>query len=178
MFTIDLDLSGVQRDWNEALGVLSDGIRRGVKMAIDEGIAEAKSNHEYRDQTGTLTRSMRSRMGTSTRGGAEGYMVALAKHASYVERGTRPHDIRPKEGEGFKGPMRRGQSRRDSRDIGTHRVALRWTQGGRVRFAKVVHHPGSRPYAVLGMGYLKAERVLQREIEIAQEKMAAIMNRD
>lgn len=42
-------------------------------------------------------------------------------YAPYVNDGTRPHTIRPKKGE-----------------------ALRFTVGGRVVFARVVHHPGTR----------------------------------
>lgn len=44
-------------------------------------------------------------------------------YASYVEFGTRPHDIRPKSEGGV----------------------LRFQMGGQTVFAKVVHHPGTKP---------------------------------
>jgi HK97 gp10 family phage protein len=43
-------------------------------------------------------------------------------YAPYVNDGTRPHTIRPRRGK-----------------------ALRFTIGGRVVYARVVHHPGTRP---------------------------------
>lgn len=43
-------------------------------------------------------------------------------YAPYVNDGTRPHTIRPKRAQ-----------------------ALRFTVGGKVVFAKVVHHPGTKP---------------------------------
>lgn len=45
-----------------------------------------------------------------------------APYAGYVEFGTAPHEIRPKNAK-----------------------ALRFTVGGQVVFARVVHHPGTRP---------------------------------
>lgn len=48
-------------------------------------------------------------------------VVFTADYAAYVNDGTRPHIIRPKT-----------------------KQALRFVIGGRVVFAKVVHHPGTR----------------------------------
>jgi hypothetical protein len=59
-------------------------------------------------------------------------------YAPFVNDGTRPHEIRP----------RRAQ-------------ALRFVIGGRVVFAKVVHHPGTRPNPFL-------DRAL-REVAAARE---------
>jgi HK97 gp10 family phage protein len=54
--------------------------------------------------------------------------MGLAPYAGYVEFGTAPHEIRPKTAK-----------------------ALRFTVGGKVVFARVVHHPGTRPaYYVAG----------------------------
>lgn len=50
-----------------------------------------------------------------------------APYAYFVEVGTRAHIIRPKRAGGW----------------------LRFYKGGGVRFARVVHHPGTRPYAYL-----------------------------
>jgi len=176
--TFDVDITEVEQAWNEALNKVSDGITRGVRMGVDEGVAEAKSRHEFKTGSGELASSIRGHVEVATRGGAVGVIEATAKHASYVEYGTQPHEIRPKVGEGFKGPMRRGQSRRDKYDIGTTRVALRWTTNGTVHFARVVHHPGSRPYAFMGLALQKAERVLLREVEVSVAEAQKIMERD
>lgn len=51
-----------------------------------------------------------------------------SKIASYIENGTRPHLIRPRRAGGV----------------------LRFTaRGGGVVFARVVHHPGTKPYRIL-----------------------------
>ena len=93
-------------------------------------------------KTGNLGRSIRLGALTPTR--AE--TVATANYAAYVERGTRPHEIRPR-----------------------HRKALRWAAdgasarlsgtprtGGRVRFAKRVQHPGTRAQPFMVPGAKKA----------------------
>lgn len=62
--------------------------------------------------------------------------IVMVDHpaASYVMNGTRPHEIRPR---------RRG---------GT----LRFTTGGRVVYARVVHHPGTQPNRFLWKALLAA----------------------
>jgi hypothetical protein len=77
--------------------------------------------------------------------GAYGFLTNTTPYATYIEYGTSAHDIWPKEGHGFIGPTRRGQSRRARTDIGTRRVALRFEIGGRIVFRRMVHHPGNAP---------------------------------
>lgn len=174
--TCEIDTSELERDWARSCNVLSDGVRRGVAMGVAEGAAEARSSHAYKDRTGALTKSIQGRVEVSAPGAAEGVIEALEPYASFVEEGTQPHEIRPKAGEGSVGPLRRGQSRRTKTDIGTHRVALRWTEGGQVFFARVVHHPGGKPYPFMGPAVQKAERVIEREVDIAIAEVASIMS--
>lgn len=71
------------------------------------------------------TGNLRDSIGVRSQGDAIiiGPDVSLAPYAGYVEFGTQPHEIRPKDPNG----------------------ALRFTVGGQVVFARVVHHPGTRP---------------------------------
>jgi hypothetical protein len=179
VFSVDLDgVEELERDWAEALRAVSDrGIRGGVKRAIDEGVAEAKARHAFKSQSGNLESQIKAILEISTPGGAIGVIASDAHYSSFVEEGTGPHDIWPKEGHGVIGPMRSGQSRRAKTDIGTHRVALRWQSGGRTVFARMVHHPGSMPYPFMGIAYLKAESVLYREIESAIAECERVMSR-
>ncbi len=174
---VEIDTSELERDWPEALGALSDGITRGVTRGVEDAAAEARATHRFKSHTGALEQSIQGRLETATRGGAVGIIEATAKHASFVENGTAPHDIWPKAGEGSVGPTRKGQSRRDKKDIGTTRAALRWQGPDGTRFAKVVHHPGSQGEPFLGPAVQKAERVIEVEVEIATEKAAEIMGR-
>ena len=89
-------------------------------------------------KTGNLGRSIHIGAVTPTR--AE--TIASASYAAYVERGTRPHEIRPRN----RKALRWAASAADARLTGTPRA------GGRVRFAKRVQHPGTRarPFMVPG----------------------------
>jgi hypothetical protein len=93
-------------------------------------------------RTGNPGRSIR--LGAVTPTMAE--TVATANYAAYVELGTRPHEIRPR-----------------------NRKALRWAagnprlsgsprSGGQVRFAKRVQHPGTRARPFMLPGAQKALR--------------------
>lgn len=180
-FTCEIDFSELDAAWKEAQAELARGVTRGVERGVTDGAAEARGSHRYTDCTGALTSSIRGYLERSAApgagGAAMGVLEATAKHASFVESGTEPHDIYPKEGHGFTGPLPKGQSRRDKNDVGTHRVALRWQTGGQTHFASMVHHPGSQPYPFVGPAVQKAERVIEVEVELATERVAAILGR-
>lgn len=181
MFDCEIDTSEVERAWVEACGVLADGVNRGVERGVEAGAEQARGSHAYQDHSHSLTDSIRGYLERSAArvagGEAIGVLVAGAKHASFVEEGTSPHDIRPKEGHGFEGPLQKGQSRRTKKDVGTHRVALRWTDGSGQHFAAVVHHPGGRSLPFMGPAVQKAERVIEVEAELAAERAATLMGK-
>lgn len=177
-FDVTVDgLDDLERDWGDALRALSDGVRRGVASGVEEGAAVARTGHRWTTRTGETERGITGRVETSTGGGAEGVIESRAAHSSYLEEGTQAHEIRPKEESTFEGPLRKGQSRRAKNDIGTHRSALRWTGSDGVHFARVVHHPGTAPSPFMEPAGAKAEAVITREVEVAEEKAAAIMAR-
>ena len=93
-------------------------------------------------KTGNLGRSIHIGAVTPTR--AE--TIASASYAAYVERGTRPHEIRPRN----RKALRWAASAADARLTGTPRT------GGRVRFAKRVQHPGTRAQPFMVPGARKA----------------------
>lgn len=155
MLTFEIENEAeVRAAWAEALGKISDGIGRGVRLGVEEGAAEARRVHRYKDRTGKLTASTRGRMETVTRGGAVGILQATRRYASYVEGGTRPHVIVPKK-----------------------KRALRWVDEAGVHFAKRVHHPGTQPFPFMGPALLKAERVILREVEIGVVEAQRVMDR-
>jgi len=103
------------------------------RKALSEGLsafalALFRSVHRVIDEgeaftprTGHLQQSIRVDLSNVNEGKAE--IVADARYAPFVEFGTRPHVIKPK--------MRR---------------SLRWAIDTGYVFAKLVHHPGSKPY--------------------------------
>ena len=93
-------------------------------------------------KTGNLGRTIHLGAVTPTR--AE--TIASASYAAYVEQGTRPHEIRPRN----RKALRWAASSGDARLSGTPR------SGGRVRFAKRVQHPGTRAQPFMVPGAKKA----------------------
>jgi len=86
--------------------------------SVHKVIDEGKA---FTPRTGHLQQSIRPDLTKVNEGKAE--IVADASYALFVEFGTRPHEIRPK-----------------------RRSSLRWATDEGVFFAKLVHHPGSKPY--------------------------------
>jgi len=177
MFAVELDTSDIERAWAAAVDELARGVVRGVVRGIPEGVEAALSTGRWKDRSGETRRRTTGTVETTTRNGAAGVIESLVPWASYLDQGTAPHEIRPKEGHGFKGPLQRGQSRRAVDDIGTHRVALRWEDGGQVHFARVVHHPGTAPTGYMGEAYQKAGRVIVREVEVGVARAQAILDK-
>lgn len=87
---------------------------QGVALAL----AHAKATQSFHDRTGELRRSITR----GQRGTWQHFIRAGAKHAAYVEYGTKPHRIEAR-----------------------HRKALRYVQHGDIRFRRGVNHPGTKP---------------------------------
>lgn len=170
MFDVTDNADEVRRAVAEAERAISDGMRRGVAMAVSEGAEEARQH--IHSVTGELAEKTTGRVEVSTPGGASGVIESKARHASFVEEGTAAHEIRPKLGGDFIGPERPGQGRR-----ARGRSLLRWESGGDVHFARVVHHPGTGPHPFMGPAHQKAERVLVRETELGVAKAQEILER-
>lgn len=158
MITFSVTLEGIDefnRDWADALRALSDGARSGVAKAVTEGAEEGRRTATWKDRTGAARRTIRGVVKVSTPGGADGEIVAPLKYHSWLDSGTKPHLIRP--------------------------VRARYLRfvasSGDLVFTKLVHHPGTKGDGFAGRMYQKAERVVTREVEIAAEKAARIMER-
>lgn len=98
----------------------------------------AKTSTLYKSHTYGLRSSITwgAQMGTSS---AHAVMRASAPYASFVEFGTKPHTI---------------EARR-----GTH---MRFVQNGAIRFARIVHHPGTKPRPFMAQAQERATPLLER----------------
>lgn len=99
-----------------------DQFQANAKQALGQSVAlalrNARATQAFKDQSGALRRSIvRGERGTWVQ-----FVAATAKHAAYVEHGTRPHRIE----------ARRAKT-------------LRFVQAGAVRFRRGVNHPGTKP---------------------------------
>lgn len=154
MIDLTFDLSDVRRGCREG-DVQQLGVARAAPLvAAQEGQARAMARRRYKDRSGQLTASAKVTSTTSETGG-EAEMVWSAPHASFVDEGTPPHDIRPR-----------------------RRTYLKFDGGGGSPvFARVVRHPGTRPTGFAGDAAQTAERVLVREVEVGFRELEQILNR-
>jgi hypothetical protein len=125
--------------------------RTAVAETVDEAAAHGRAVGAFQDRTGALRRSIVGRVVRRDQQGTSGVVEATAPHAVFVEDDTRPHEIRP----------------RNAR-------MLRWEQGGEVRFARVVQHPGTRGKPFMGPAAIKAEAALYAKMH---ERTAAAVAR-
>src|SRR5262245_5841986 len=93
--------------------------RRNTSDVADQVVAIARRNAPV--ETSYLRRSIRKVPAFSPRG-PMWRVEATASYAPFVEEGTRPHQIRPKRAGGV----------------------LRFKVGGRVVYARIVNHPGTK----------------------------------
>jgi hypothetical protein len=91
-------------------------VHRNMERRVRRVEAEAK-----RRAPGSMGDGIRSRLDRTAAGDFRGVITSTHPATIYVVSGTRPHVIRP-----------------------VRARALRFTVGGRVVFATVVHHPGTR----------------------------------
>lgn len=113
-------------------GSMGPTLGRNIRLATARAVIELQnyirteklSGQVLRAPTGNLRNAVRAYPPAGDQFPIIG-SVAVDRTAPYgkmLEKGTRPHDIRP-----------------------IRAKALRFTVGGDVRFAKVVHHPGTKP---------------------------------
>ncbi len=157
---------------------ITQGLLPVVQMTCLDGAEHAREVGQFKDVTGETRRSIRFRGAKRTERGAEGSFGTESANAARLEKGTAPHEIRPKfAGGDLQGPTRRSQGRRAAGDIGTTRVALKWTAGGQVHFARIVHHPGGRSFPFMGPAAIKAEAVLHMRTELLCERAIARLSK-
>lgn len=103
--------------------VFQKRLRQAVKASTLEVQEEAQLNHAFTSRTGQLERAIDVAFNESAMTGTVYIDSQAAPHGPFVHKGTRAHDIFPKD-----------------------KHALRWVPqgGGQFRFAKKVHHPGTR----------------------------------
>lgn len=159
-YGVDVDFSEVEA----ALVRLQEAADRRMKAALqqvaEEVVVHAKTNHEYRDRTGRLTQSIRAEQVQGSF--AEGFTINMisgglrVSYAAHIEYGTRPHTIRPREGN----------------------RALRFTVGGQTRFARSVRHPGTRAYSfmrnALNAKVGRLEQMMELSLQLAAEEAGLV----
>ena len=137
-------------------------------------------NAMLRGGTGSLRGSGAVNRRSRSRDYVEAEIRWSKDYASYVDQGTKPHVIRPREGHGFIGALKEGQKRRTPKDIGTYRIALRFQDAdGTTIFRRLVNHKGiQRPVKFSDEAMQVAVEVISVELGAAIERASAHLNRD
>jgi hypothetical protein len=114
---ITIKLSGVS-EAAATITKLPASLERNVLLRMSQrAYDESYSGAERHSKKGNLLASLYNR---AVPGGREvGHDPQRAPHALFVNVGSKPHEIRPKD-----------------------KKALRWASGGKFFFSKLVHHPG------------------------------------
>lgn len=153
MLILDIEpVFQAEAEWERAIVRYDERVRRGVGAAVDEGARYAVQNHRYQDQTGLLTSRIKGFVEIGMPGSAVGILGAFTDYASFVEGGTRPHEIHGNPYLTFK------------------------AKDGRWVTTTMVHHPGTKAYGMIGDATLKSEIVLLREVELAGAELQAFLD--
>jgi len=132
--------------------VLVDTVKRAVVVGVMTGANVARSDHRFKNRTGKLEGSIGWRIVKETERGGSGEFYANAKYASFVDGGTRPHEIRPRRA-----------------------PALRFRVNGVWVTTQLVRHPGTRPEGFMGNALLAATREMELEIRKGRVKAAMVL---
>lgn len=145
----------LERAWGRVVAEVRTGVVRGVGNGAKDGAAEARQRHAFKNKTGKLEKSIHHVViGWTSDTKYEAKIIAKEQYASFVEGGTESHMI----------AGRRGGS-----------LTFEW-KGELVHF-RYIMHPGTKPLPFMGLAYQKAERVIQREIELALERAQSALDR-
>lgn len=107
--------------------------------------AKAIKSGSFRNQTGSLRRSIVSRVHSA----AHGEISTDIPYAGHVEFGTRPHTILPKKGRYLRFKAR----------------------SGKMVFARKVNHPGSKPYPYMKPAFENNQGAIVKEYELLAQRI-------
>ncbi len=123
MLHFEVDVEAVVQAVERARENLARNVPLALQLSADLVAVQAKTVHEYKDRSSVLTNSIAPDAieGTFDGGNLSVVVGAGAAYGIYVERGTRPHRIKPR-----------------------YRKSLRWPVEGGFVFSRGVRHPGTR----------------------------------
>lgn len=118
-------------------------VAHALKMGAEEAANRARTHHDYEDRTGTLTNSIDSDgpNGSFSGGDLQAIVSAGAEYALYVDKGTKPHKIKPR-----------------------YRSSLRWPIEGGFMFSGEVNHPGTAPTLFLEKAVEAVEPRIEQQL--------------
>lgn len=114
------NINGVESLLEHYPQAAGEALKFTVKIAARDIVSYARKNHNYKDRTAKLSRSITNTYNDSNKTATVFLDLRQAAYGAYVHEGTRPHSISPR----FK-------------------KCLRWASNGAFVFAHTVKHPGT-----------------------------------
>jgi Bacteriophage HK97-gp10, putative tail-component len=170
--TLDIDFRAIDR-----LGKGLKGYRRMLAGELKKALTatvldiEAEAKRRCPVDTGRLRASITPDIRSPT----EGFVGTNVEYAAAVEYGSRPHEIRPRNGKALKfsvGGTKGGY-------VSTKTGKKRWQKGkeGNAVFAKKVNHPGTKAQPFLEPAYVKGTEVAQKHFNAAMKRLMSKLER-
>ncbi len=123
-------------------------IDKETRRAGEFGLVHVGQHPEFKPRTGALQKATEFRI-LKLKSGAKVTFLNPAKYAAAIDSGARPHIIRPRRAK-----------------------ALRFiARGGSVVFARMVRHPGNKPYKFLYRATVAAGRVFEQSMHHGMEQI-------
>jgi hypothetical protein len=161
-----VDCSAMWGRYHQMVPKLRALVETECTKAAKAGLSEARRG-TFKDRTGALRGTLRWNIVGWTGATFRVSIAAPMPYAGFVEFGTAAHDIWPKAGyNASKASLRPGQTRR-GRGKGPHEhaagrgIALRWVDASGEHFARMVHHPGGKPYPFMFPAQIQAVHTLR-----------------
>jgi hypothetical protein len=134
-----IDIRRLERDHGKFIAAHRQAVEDSAEEAAKAGERLSKERPGFKHRTGNAKARTKGRV--IRRGGKVIVRMSNdAKYAAILEKGSRPHIIRPKRPGGF----------------------LRFEIQGRIVYARQVRHPGTKPYRFLSKGRDVASRMFEQ----------------
>lgn len=136
-----VDIRRLERDHGKFIADHRRATEEASEEAAEAGQKLSRERPGFTNRTGRTKAKTRGQV--IRRGGKVIIRMSNnAKHAAVLEKGSRPHIIRPKKPGGF----------------------LRFVANGQIVYARQVRHPGTKPYRFLSKGRDVASRVFEQSM--------------
>lgn len=158
----------LEREPNAMRAAFRDWSRQAAQVVRAAMVNYIRENQQSYGRTGTLSNSV------TTESDDKGFRVyPTVDYAVFVDQPTRPHEIRPVRAQALAFPMPGGRlaTTRGGQHLTAYRAGSRELMTD-VRFARVVHHPGTR-----GMFFIQGtvEETEETIVDLLEDRIEAAL---
>ena len=144
------ETQAARRDLDTLAAGIDNNARQALRTAVQEAERHAKATTLYTSHSADGLRSKT----VGTVDGFDGKLVAATPYARFVENGTPPHRIEPK-----------------------NATVLRFVMNGQVVFRRAVQHPGTAERPFMAQAAKHGEQVLEYGVDYFTDHAIEVFNR-